>query len=83
MKEEEFKKIQKKLGLSNAQLADRLGITVRMVSLMRAGKKKVSDRTARQLDDILKLEGMSEGEYGLSPLLKALPDYLKFNKSMD
>ena len=57
MTAEEMKKIQEKLGLTNAALAAKLGVNVSTVERWRAGIRKISPVSATALRLLLKLKG--------------------------
>lgn len=54
MKKEEFKMIQKRLKLTNSQIAEALGMSIRNVEDMRAGRRKVQLWTQKLLSYIIR-----------------------------
>lgn len=55
---EDFKKIQEALGLTNADLAEKLGMSKRIVDSMRSGHRVVAPWTHKLLEYIVQAEGM-------------------------
>ena len=54
MTKEEFKDIQAQMGLTNAAMAKKLGMSIRNVEDMRAGRRPVQLWTAKLLEYIFK-----------------------------
>lgn len=53
---EELREARERLGMTQAALADALGLSRLFISQMETGFRSVSDRTARQVQQLLELE---------------------------
>jgi plasmid maintenance system antidote protein VapI len=54
MTTKEFKRIQKKLGLNNPEMAKALGIGYRLVEEIRGNRRRVTPRTALMVEMLLR-----------------------------